>query len=72
MKTAAEVTYVGKIRLFHTGRKEESYYILRAPNEEAVRRWVKENVFYQPHIYRIHKLIDAEDYFAAHVEEWVD
>jgi hypothetical protein len=67
----ATATFIDKCRISHDGRRELSFYILEAPDEEAVREWVKENVFFQPYILGLWKG-ERHGLYIAKVEEWVD
>jgi hypothetical protein len=66
---AQEVRLVDKCRVYSNGRKEVHYYILEAPSEEEARKWIEENVFFQPYIKR---LVKRNKRYTAEVESWVD
>ncbi|WP_456437821.1 hypothetical protein [Desulfurobacterium sp.] len=65
----SEAKFIDKCRITHDGRKETSYYILEAPDRQAVEHWVKENVHYEPRILAVFR---GEKHWVAEVEEWVD
>jgi hypothetical protein len=66
---AQEVRLVDKCRVYSDGRKDVHFYILEASSEEGARKWIEENVHYQPTIKWMAK---GEEYFIAEVESWVD
>ncbi|OMH39930.1 hypothetical protein [Desulfurobacterium indicum] len=69
MNKVSTVALLDKCCICFNGRKEVSYYIFWADGEEAIKDWIKENVFYEPRIISIHK---GNKYYIAKVEEWVD
>ena len=65
-----QVEFVDKCRLYHDGRKEVSFYIVKAGSEEEAKQWVKENVFFQPYVVRSYQ--GENGHWILEVEEWVD